>query len=152
MQTISLSKDTQLAGSRKNFTENTFNIVATTDALVRSDYGTVNTTVSGSKTSQKFTIDKNKNIVNVSNCSTLTQKVQTFTSPLPLAIFACNSSDDGVVLNIGGMRVYSFKLYDNGTLIRDFIPCIKPSGEYGLYDVVNNQFYGNAGTGSFTGG
>lgn len=152
MRTISLSVDTHLAGSRKNFTENTFNIVATKDALVRSDYGTVNATVSGSKTSQKFTIDKNKNIVNVSNCSTLTQKVQTFTSPLPLVIFACDSSNEGVILNKGGMRVYSFKLYDNGTLIRDFIPCINPSGEYGLYDVVNNQFYGNAGTGSFTGG
>lgn len=49
------------------------------------------------------------------------------------------------------MRVYWFKIYDNGTLARDFVPCIKDDGEVGLYDLVRKQFYGNAGTGVFTG-
>lgn len=48
--------------------------------------------------------------------------------------------------------VYGIKVYSGSNLTYNFIPCINPSGEYGLYDVVNNQFYGNAGTGSFTGG
>ena len=46
-------------------------------------------------------------------------------------------------------RVYSCQIYDNGTLVRDFIPCINNSGEIGLYDRVNKTFYGNAGTGVF---
>ena len=47
--------------------------------------------------------------------------------------------------------LYSCKLYDGSTLIRDFIPAVRLSdGEAGLYDVVNDVFYTNAGTGKFT--
>lgn len=61
--------------------------------------------------------------------------------------------------NLGGTanqychaKLYACQIYDNGMLIREFVPCVNPSGAYGLYDIVNAQFYGNAGTGSFTGG
>ena len=48
---------------------------------------------------------------------------------------------------------YSIKLYDaSNTLIRDYVPCKNPSGEIGLYDLVNQQFYSNAGTGTFIAG
>lgn len=48
---------------------------------------------------------------------------------------------------------YYIKLYDaSNTLIRDYVPCKNPSGEIGLYDLVNQQFYGNAGTGTFIAG
>ena len=50
------------------------------------------------------------------------------------------------------MKLYSCQIYDNGTLVRDFVPCINASGEIGLFDMVNRQFYGNAGTGTFTAG
>lgn len=49
-------------------------------------------------------------------------------------------------------RLYSFKLYNGTTLIRDFVPCVNQSGAAGLYDLVNDKFYGNKGTGSFTAG
>lgn len=48
-------------------------------------------------------------------------------------------------------KLYSLKIKKNGTLVRDFIPCINASGAVGLYDLVGKQFYGNAGTGAFTG-
>lgn len=48
--------------------------------------------------------------------------------------------------------LYSCKIYDGGTLIRDFIPCKNASGTVGLWDAVNSQFYGNSGTGSFIAG
>lgn len=48
-------------------------------------------------------------------------------------------------------RIYNSKIYDNGTLIRDFIPVKnKNTNELGLYDLVNDTFYTNAGTGAFT--
>ena len=47
--------------------------------------------------------------------------------------------------------LYSCQIYDNDVLVRDFVPCIKDDGEVGLYDLVGKQFYGNAGTGVFTG-
>lgn len=51
-------------------------------------------------------------------------------------------------------KLYSAKLYDeNNTLIRDFIPCYRKSDNViGLYDIVNNRFYTNAGTGTFSKG
>lgn len=49
-------------------------------------------------------------------------------------------------------RLFSAKIYDNGTLIRDYIPCQTIAGKIGLWDDVNSVFYGNAGTGTFTAG
>ena len=47
--------------------------------------------------------------------------------------------------------VYSFKIWTNDALVRDFIPCYrKADSVIGLYDLVNSQFYTNAGTGTFT--
>lgn len=46
-------------------------------------------------------------------------------------------------------RMYYCKIYDNDILVRDFIPAIRDSdGKAGLYDLVTNQFYTNAGTGA----
>ncbi len=48
-------------------------------------------------------------------------------------------------------RTYSFKIYDNGILARDFVPCYRKSdGSVGLYDLVTASFYTNAGMGDFT--
>lgn len=46
-----------------------------------------------------------------------------------------------------GYRLFSFKIYDDDTLVRDYIPCYRKSDNViGLYDLVNNEFYENAGT------
>lgn len=49
-------------------------------------------------------------------------------------------------------KIYSCQIYDNGSLIRDYIPCQTTAGEIGLWDDVNSVFYVNAGTGTFTAG
>ena len=49
-------------------------------------------------------------------------------------------------------RVKYYKIYDNGTLVRNFIPIKTEKGAVGLLDQVNNIVYYNVGTGSFTGG
>jgi hypothetical protein len=50
-------------------------------------------------------------------------------------------------------RIYRAKIWDNGTLVRDFVPALRDADdEIGMYDIVNNVFYTNAGTGVFTGG
>ncbi len=50
------------------------------------------------------------------------------------------------------MKVYGLKMYDNGVLVRDLVPCINPEGNTGLYDTVEKKFYANAGTGEFVQG
>lgn len=50
-------------------------------------------------------------------------------------------------------RIYRAKIWDNGTLVRDFVPALRDADEeIGFYDIVNNVFYTNDGTGVFTGG
>ena len=49
-------------------------------------------------------------------------------------------------------KVYSQQIKKSGALVRNFQPCIDSSGAVGLYDLVSQQFYGNAGTGVFTTG
>lgn len=51
----------------------------------------------------------------------------------------------------GRFTLYSCKFYDNDKLIRNFIPCIrKCDSKPGLFDLVNNVFYTNSGSGEFT--
>ena len=40
----------------------------------------------------------------------------------------------------------------NGDVLRDFKTCINQSGTAGLFDLVSNKFFPNAGTGAFTAG
>ncbi len=51
-------------------------------------------------------------------------------------------------------KIKSFKITDatNGEVIRDYIPVkLNSTGEMGLYDLVENKFYGSNGTGKYTG-
>ena len=62
------------------------------------------------------------------------------------------SVNNGGNYNKASMKLYSCKIYDNGTLVRDFIPIKTTTNAYGLWDKVTKAFYPNAGTGAFTGG
>lgn len=55
--------------------------------------------------------------------------------------------------NISKNRRYYVKIWDNGTLVRDMIPCYRIADSViGMYDQENDVFYTNAGTGTFTKG
>lgn len=49
-------------------------------------------------------------------------------------------------------RLYSCSIEDDETVVRSFVPCINPSGEVGLYDLISSNFFGNRGTGEFIAG
>ena len=70
----------------------------------------------------------------------------TATSSMPL--FALHNGKN--ISRYSSARIYSFKIYEAGELVRDYIPCINnTTGEVGLYELVNGVFYDNDGTGSF---
>lgn len=47
--------------------------------------------------------------------------------------------------NVAQMKIYSCKLYNDGLIVKDIIPCYRISdNEAGLYDIINQRFYGNA--------
>ena len=58
------------------------------------------------------------------------------------------TADDGDPYSTSA-ELYSLKMFTDGVAVRDFIPCINPSGEVGLYDLVNGVFYPNLGSGTF---
>ena len=72
-----------------------------------------------------------------------------FTAPSTMYLFSVHNG--GSSYANASMKLYACQIYDDGTLVRDFVPCINASGEVGLYDLVGQQFYGNAGAGTFTG-
>lgn len=76
--------------------------------------------------------------------------VNTFPNAQKSTIFAVRSVS-GDIAFLSSMKLYSLKITDNNELKRNFIPCYRKSDNVvGLYDLVNNVFYTNAGTGSFT--
>lgn len=84
---------------------------------------------------------------------TITNAASTAASSMPWILLAsARTSSISDLANMATAKLYSCQIYDNGTLVRNFIPCKNLSGEIGLYDAVNGQFYANAGTGAFTAG
>lgn len=49
-------------------------------------------------------------------------------------------------------KIFALTILNGGNLIRDFVPCIDPTGAVGLYDLIGQKFYGNTGSGSFAAG
>lgn len=120
-----------------------------TSSYFRSDFGSTNVNFStGIDLSARYTVDKNGASCSI-GVATVNNTAATFTSTYNLYLFAGNTG--GNVGEFAKAKLYSCQIYDNGTLVRDFIPCVNPSGEIGLYDKANKKFYGNAGTGVFIG-
>lgn len=123
---------------------------------IQSYFGTTNnyTTVENIWTQgQRFVIIANDNYKfykdNTQIADYATGTTKEFDSSLPITIFALN----GLYLSSRiTMKLYGFKMYDNGTLIRDFIPVINQDNVACLYEQIEGKFYYNKGTGAFSAG
>ena len=94
-----------------------------------------------------FRMDNNKLYIDDTLVATLTS--YEITCDIPLYIFAVNNQGSASIS--GSTRCYSFKIYDNGSLVRDFKPCHDTRGVYCMYDTVTKKYYYNKGTGEFRG-
>ena len=137
-----------LFGARTAVGQNMFSLMYNT-SYFRSDYNTTYTQQWESVATGRRIYDKNKETTTINGVS------KSYTN----SAFQCDANLTLLCLNNNGTKqwfasakVYSCQIYDNGTLIRDYIPCQTTSGEIGLWDYVNSVFYGNAGTGTFTAG
>lgn len=93
----------------------------------------------------EYLIDKNKNVTTI-NGTSYTNSVATFQSDYNLLLLGVS---DGPTIQHCNAKLYSCKVYDNETLIRDFIPAIDQDNVACLYEQVEGKFYYNNGTGSF---
>ena len=98
----------------------------------------------------KYRIDIYNKEIQVDDGEITTISYDNFDTELNYWLFRRNSN---VVSYMGyiPIKLYTFKMYYEDVLVRDFIPCYRNSdNEVGLYDLVNNVFYTNQGTGVFT--
>ena len=119
------------------------------NGYVRHDYNTSQTQLSvKAEVGKIYEIYANKNVLTVNGVSHTAEQAE-FTATKSMCLGACDGYDTGVGNYLHG-RIYYAKIYDNGTLVRDLVPCYRKSdGVIGMYDKVNHIFYQNAGTGTF---
>lgn len=81
-----------------------------------------------------------------------TGSVSAFTALNTLAVCGGKNANGSIssAYFVGDMDYY--KIYEEDVLVRDYVPCENASGEIGFYELVNNVFKGNEGTGEFIGG
>ena len=79
---------------------------------------------------------------------TLTSQTVKQDATAPLAIFACNSSQYGIMA-LSAAKIYSFRIYDENNVRRlDLVPCTV-GGTPAMYDRVAGGYLTNVGTGDF---
>ena len=136
-------------GSRDAVNVNQFWIMWASDYnFFQSRYGAQSLTVRAPLSSNNQ-INFNKNLVSVDGVQTEGDYLD-FQGNYSLYLFGCNAT--GVFTYPSSLQMSFCQVYDNGNLVRDFVPCKDPSGNVGLYDLVGVQFYGNSGTGVFAAG
>lgn len=137
-------------GARLNNDTKCFNMFALpTTAYPQYGANAYNTKPVSVSISQRMVYDMNQNAVSVGGTS-VSFTAETFSTGYPIYLFTLNDNGEADSRKISG-KLYACQIYDNGTLVRDFVPCINDSGAVGLYDVITHAFYGNAGTGTFIG-
>lgn len=117
-----------------------------------------NAVVFGNQTSQDVTLNGSDIItvklsqtgLVVNGKSVWVPSTATFNVVHNMALMALNRS--GSISEKLTGKLYYAKISSGTSLIRNYIPCINPDGDAGLYDTVNSKFYGNAGTGVFFAG
>jgi hypothetical protein len=103
---------------------------------------------------ERHTVDFNNNGIIYLDDTQIGQRQTTpFTTSYSLFLFTNNNDGSAGTTQFFVGRIYSCKMYESDTLIRDFVPCTRDSdNKVGLYDVVNDVFYTSATNNQYTAG
>lgn len=96
----------------------------------------------------RITITANREVCTIGNV-TITGTKKTFDCVNNLMLLTA-ITDGEIDTRKMSAKIYSCRIYDDETLVRNFIPCKNPSSLLGLYDTIEGKFYANFGTGEFT--
>lgn len=151
-----MQQNCSIFGSRANSTVNNFEIASTDpDFPIYLDYGNYSTSrviYNNVVINAKYicTISKSLRAIYDKNRTLLTRNTNLISAsnvtPSNARIF---DTAGGYSQNKLKGKVYYCKIWENGVLVRNMIPCKNPSNVVGMYDTVNGVFYTNAGKGSF---
>ena len=107
------------------------------------------TNITVDSATKRRTIDHNKNLCSTNDGYSATLTASTFQCSYPMYLFSMDENGSPIAGGTGNGKLYSCQIYDNGVLVRDFVPCKNANGKAGLYDCENGVFYPNAGSGEF---
>ena len=101
--------------------------------------GTISSTIN---TNTDYVLEQSQNGLIINNTLMGTYNSQVFTSSTSLKIGYNTTGFIG--------KIYYVKLWDDNLLVRNMVPCYRlDDNKTGMYDVVNDIFYTNAGTDEF---
>ena len=150
--------NTKIFGSRTSATSDNFAVISTATSLVCDFYNYNNNRLTVSTPiAEPITIKTGRNGLQINDNTKSITTFSSFTTPDNAYIFSGSGTFPAAYTNAKARLYYcKIRLYDTyiyGELVRDFVPCYRKSdNEIGLYDLVTNTFFTNAGTGSFTKG
>ena len=137
-------------GSRTTPETINFCLFYNTSGFFRADYAKQQNSLTGLTATDRLVVDRNKNVCTIGTAS-VTQTAVTFTAPGSLFLLANRETNSANMCSC--MRLYSCKVYDNGTLVRDLWPALRNAdGAIGTYDRITDRLFTNAGTGEFIAG
>lgn len=139
-----------LYGSRVGQMEDSFSLAyVSSKRSIRSDYDDTQGDYYSVTLNTKYTMRHEKNKFYLNGTYKEEKPYANFTTPGSMLIFAVNTNH-GIGSYVAA-TLYSLRVWDGNRIDRDFIPCYrKIDNVAGVYDVVNDVFYTNAGSGEFT--
>lgn len=114
----------------------------------------------GTNTGGTFSgVPTNRNVIDVAGTKIKLNgtTIKTYTNKLTTGkkyLILCGLNTGGTIDNrkFNG-KIYSFRIYEGNTLVKDFVPCYRKSDNaIGFYDLINQVFLVNNGSGTFTKG
>ncbi len=102
----------------------------------------------------RHTIDYDKGLLKVDGSTYCDRSTSGQTFQLTHSIYLFAHSKNGALViknNNLPIRLHSCKIYDNGTLVRDYVP-VQKGDAVGFYDRVNDTYAWNAGSGTIKAG
>ena len=133
-------------GIRDSETTNAYILWQLNSTSIRSDYGANQIQQTVDSTKNRVVIDKHEASCMYGSIS-IENESSTFSCTNNLLLFT-TSTGGTVDERKASAKLYSCKIYDDDLLIRNFVPVKNDSDQVGLYDLIEEKFYANAGTGA----
>lgn len=125
-------------GARVGYIDTCYVLWITSDTSLKTDLGNSEETISGVDCLQKLHIDKNKSTTTV-NGVTVTNTANSFQSNFNMFLFGMNQKGSLDNRTVSG-RIGRARVYDNGTLIKDFRAALDENDRACMYEEISGTY------------
>ena len=151
--TTAISSNNALFGVRKATSENNFSIMHPYGYPLSfySCNAYYNSTLNPPVLNRKYKVKLDRNKVYIDDTLVHTFSLVNFTCPYTALLWGMKNNADSRGFS-GKFRMYSCKIWDDGTLVREYAPAKDNNNVVCLYDEVSQTFYYNLGSNVFSAG